>query len=148
MCHHFNVINILVVCSTQMVYMYLWPKRYIYTCQSNTFCTKIVHCLQLHLKFSISPAMLLLDLLSCTASAIPYASVFLWSACVSPETSLTYYSIHMCLEIINYTNMMEVQSNCALVVEKVSYSTIFLTMMYTVHGALVASDSFSMLLLL
>ena len=52
-----------------------------------------------------------------------------------------YYSIHMCLEIINYTNMVEVQSNCALVVDKVSYSTHFPTMMYhTVHGALVTSN--------
>ena len=83
--------------------------------------------------------------------------LFLYSLCnsflgdlhVFLETSLMYYSIHMCLEIINYTNMMEVQSNCALVVEKVSYSTPFLTMMYnTVHGALVVSNSFSMMLLL
>lgn len=65
--HHFNVINIL--CAVHSMF-YVSVTKTLHTYWSNTFM-KIVHCLQLLLKFRISPAMLLLELLSCTASAIP-----------------------------------------------------------------------------
>ena len=65
--HHFNVIVIL--CAVHAMF-YVSVTKTLHTCRSNTFM-KIVHCLQMLLKFRISPAMLLLDLLSCTASAIP-----------------------------------------------------------------------------